>query len=66
MQITTPLRDSIVLAARRTIAQDAAWSMATEYPATTVSGEAIAFFTDRMAKESSGKITIAVLDAQRH
>ena len=39
--------------------------MATEYPATTVSGEAIAFFTDRMAKENSGKITIAMLDAQR-
>jgi hypothetical protein len=26
----------IVLTARRTIAQGAAWSMATEYPATTV------------------------------
>jgi hypothetical protein len=32
--------------------------MATEYPATTMSGEAIAFFTDRIAKESFGKITI--------
>ena len=48
----------IVLAARRTIAQGAVWSMATEYPAATLSGEAIAFFSDRMAKEGSGKITI--------
>jgi TRAP-type C4-dicarboxylate transport system substrate-binding protein len=48
----------IVLAARRAMAQGAAWSMATEYAATTVSGEAVGFFTNRMAKESSGKITI--------
>jgi TRAP-type C4-dicarboxylate transport system substrate-binding protein len=48
----------IVLAARRAIAQGAAWSMATEYGATTVSGEAVGFFANRMAKESSGKITI--------
>ena len=48
----------MALAARRAIAQGAVWSMATEYPATTVSGEAIAFFADRMAKESSGKIAI--------
>ena len=48
----------IVLTARGAIGQGAVWSMATEYPATTVSGEAIAFFTDRIAKESSGKITI--------
>src|ERR1700730_12248536 len=44
---------------RRTVAQGIAWSMATEYPATTVSGEGIAFFADRLAKESSGRITIA-------
>jgi hypothetical protein len=31
------------------------WS---EYPATSLSGEAIAFFSDRMAKESSGEIPI--------
>jgi hypothetical protein len=48
----------IVLATRRTIAQGTVWSMATEYPAATLSGEAIAFFSDRMAKEGSGKITI--------
>jgi hypothetical protein len=48
----------LALATRRTSAQGAVWSMATEYPATTMSGEAIAFFTDRMAKEGSGKITI--------
>ena len=48
------------------MAQGAVWSMATEYPATTVSGEAIAFFADRMAKESSGKIGIApAYDAPR-
>jgi TRAP-type C4-dicarboxylate transport system substrate-binding protein len=34
--------------------------MATEYPATTVSGQGIAFFADRLAKESSGKLTIAL------
>jgi TRAP-type transport system periplasmic protein len=33
--------------------------MATEYPATTVSGQGIAFFADRLAKESSGKLAIA-------
>ena len=49
----------IALAARRTVAQGTVWSMATEYPATTVSGEAIAFFADRMAKESSGRLAIA-------
>src|SRR5258708_13257490 len=49
----------MALAARRAVAQGAAWSMATEYPATTVSGEGIAFFADRLAKESSGRLTIA-------
>ena len=49
----------MALAARRTVAQGTAWSMATEYPATTVSSEGIAFFADRLAKESSGRITIA-------
>ncbi len=56
----------IALAARRTVAQGTVWSMATEYPATTVSGEAIAFFADRMAKESSGRLVIApAYDAPR-
>src|SRR6266851_3339081 len=49
----------MALAARRAVAQGTAWSMATEYPATTVSGEGIAFFADRLAKESSGRMTIA-------
>jgi TRAP-type C4-dicarboxylate transport system substrate-binding protein len=49
----------MALAARRTAAQGMTWSMATEYPASTVSGEGIAFFADRMAKESSGRIAIA-------
>src|SRR5258708_34131940 len=49
----------MALAARRTVAQGIAWSMATEYPATTVSGEGIAFFADRLTKESSGRLTIA-------
>ena len=56
----------MALAARGAMAQGATWSMATEYSATTVSGEAIAFFADRMAKESSGKIAIApAYDAPR-
>jgi TRAP-type C4-dicarboxylate transport system substrate-binding protein len=33
--------------------------MATEYPATTASGQGIAFFADRLAKEGSGKLAIA-------
>ncbi|MGZ5903939.1 MAG: TRAP transporter substrate-binding protein [Reyranella sp.] len=49
----------MALAARRTAAQGTAWPMATEYPATTVSGEGIAFFADRLAKESSGRLAIA-------
>jgi TRAP-type C4-dicarboxylate transport system substrate-binding protein len=47
------------LSPARAIAQTASWSMATEYPATTVSGQGIAFFADRLAKESSGKLAIA-------
>ncbi len=48
----------MAVAARRTVAQGTAWSMATEYPATTVSGEGIAFFADRLTKESSGRLAI--------
>ena len=47
------------LSPARAIAQTASRSMATEYPATTVSGQGIAFFADRLAKESSGKLAIA-------
>ena len=49
----------IALATRGAVAQGTVWSMATEYPATTVSGEGITFFADRIAKESSGKLAIA-------
>ena len=49
----------MALAARRAVAQGTAWSMASEYPATTVSGEGITFFADQLAKESSGRLTIA-------
>ena len=49
----------IALVTRHAVAQGTVWSMATEYPATTVSGEGITFFADRIAKESSGKLTIA-------
>ena len=49
----------MALAAGRAVAQGTAWSMATEYPATTVSGEGIAFFAGRLAEESSGRLTIA-------
>jgi TRAP-type C4-dicarboxylate transport system substrate-binding protein len=45
-------------ATRPARAQTAAWTMATEYPASTVSGEGIAFFARLLATESSGQITI--------
>jgi TRAP-type transport system periplasmic protein len=47
------------LAARPAAAQNAAWSMATEYPATTVSGQGIALFAARLAEESGGRLTVA-------
>src|SRR5580704_18566013 len=49
----------MAVAARRAVAQSTVWSMPTEYPATTVSGEGIVFFADRLAKESSGRLAIA-------
>jgi TRAP-type C4-dicarboxylate transport system substrate-binding protein len=39
-------------------AQGALWSMATEYPANTVSGDAIAFFAEQLARESGGHLTV--------
>jgi TRAP-type C4-dicarboxylate transport system substrate-binding protein len=39
-------------------AQGALWSMATEYPANTVSGDAIAFFAEQLARESGGRLTV--------
>lgn len=47
-----------VAVARPARAQTAAWTMATEYPASTVSGEGIAFFAQLLAAESSGQIAI--------
>ena len=48
----------VALAARRVAAQGAVWTMATEYPATTVSGDSIAFFAARLAQESRRRLTI--------
>jgi len=45
-------------AARNAGAHGAAWTMATEYPASTVSGEGIAFFATRVAEESQGHLTV--------
>lgn len=39
-------------------AQGAVWSMATEYPANTVSGDAIAFFAAQLARESGGRLAV--------
>jgi TRAP-type C4-dicarboxylate transport system substrate-binding protein len=46
------------LAAHRVAAQGAVWTMATEYPADTVSGDGIAFFAARLAEESGRRLTI--------
>src|ERR1700761_906516 len=46
------------LIAPRAGAQGALWTMATEYPANTVSGGGIAFFAERLAAESNGHLTI--------
>jgi TRAP-type transport system periplasmic protein len=46
------------LAAHRVAAQGAVWTMATEYPANTVSGDGIAFFAARLAEESGRRLTI--------
>ena len=46
------------LVAHRGAAQGAVWTMATEYPATTVSGGGIAFFATRLAEESGRRLTI--------
>jgi TRAP-type C4-dicarboxylate transport system substrate-binding protein len=46
------------LATRQAAAQGAVWTMATEYPATAVSGDGIAFFAGRLAEESARRLTI--------
>ena len=48
----------IALTSRRGMAQGALWTMATEYPANTVSGDGIAFFAARLAEESGRRLTI--------
>lgn len=48
----------ILFAARPSAAQDKPWSMATEYPANTVSGDGIAFFAARLAQESGGRLAV--------
>src|SRR5476651_1232598 len=45
-------------AVRNAGAHGAAWTMATEYPASTVSGEGIAFFATRVVEESQGHLTV--------
>ena len=42
----------------RRAAQGAVWTMATEYPANTVSGDGIAFFTERLAAGSGRRLTV--------
>ncbi|MFI5003012.1 MAG: TRAP transporter substrate-binding protein [Reyranellales bacterium] len=48
----------IVLSTRPLAAQTAPWSMATEYPASTMSGEGIALFAARLAQESGGRLAV--------
>jgi TRAP-type C4-dicarboxylate transport system substrate-binding protein len=45
-------------AAHRVAAQGAVWTMATEYPSNTVSGDGIAFFAERVAQESGHRLTV--------
>jgi TRAP-type C4-dicarboxylate transport system substrate-binding protein len=46
------------LTARPARAENAVWSMATEYPSSTVSGEGIAYFASRLAGETSARIVV--------
>jgi TRAP-type C4-dicarboxylate transport system substrate-binding protein len=48
----------LALAAPTVRAQGTSWTMATEYPASTVSGEGIAFFAGSLATKSSGQIAV--------
>ncbi len=43
---------------RTAAAQGDVWTMATEYPSSTMSGEGIAFFAARLAEESNGRLGI--------
>ena len=44
--------------ARPGAAQGALWTMATEYPADTASGDGIAFFAERLAAQSGHRLTV--------
>lgn len=52
------LASPLALGVRPAQAQTTAWSMATEYPATTVSGEGVSFFARRLTEESRGRLAI--------
>src|ERR1700726_1846373 len=53
-----PVALPVALAVRPGAAQGALWTMATEYPANTVSGDSIAFFAERLAAESARRLTV--------
>jgi TRAP-type C4-dicarboxylate transport system substrate-binding protein len=55
-QLATAL--PFAMSGQRATAQGALWTMATEYPASTVSGDGIAFFAGRLAEESGRRLTI--------
>jgi TRAP-type C4-dicarboxylate transport system substrate-binding protein len=48
----------LLLCAPSARAQAVEWSMATEYPATSMPGEGLRFFAEAVARESAGRITI--------
>lgn len=45
---------------RASQARSTTWSMSTEYPATSMSGEGLRFFADALARESGGRIAVNV------
>ncbi|HTR83496.1 MAG TPA: TRAP transporter substrate-binding protein [Reyranella sp.] len=53
-----PALSLLATAARPARAENAVWSMATEYPSTTVSGEGISYFASRLASETAAHIVV--------
>lgn len=49
---------TLVPLAARVQAQAAEWSMATEYPASSMSGEGVTFFAETLATESGGRLAV--------
>ncbi len=49
---------ALLASGRQAPAQGALWTMATEYPASTVSGEGVAFFAERLAAESGRRLVV--------